>query len=60
MESLDKKDPFLMLSVINTKLRDECHSLEDLCKTYAIEMNYVKDKMAGIGYTYNQTTNQFV
>lgn len=60
MENLDKKDPYLMLSILNMKLRDECSSLIDLCKTYNLDKAYVEEKMKKIDYTYNQETNQFI
>ncbi|MGL6174106.1 MAG: DUF4250 domain-containing protein [Cellulosilyticaceae bacterium] len=60
MENLDKKDPYLMLSILNMKLRDECSSLIDLCKTYNLDQVYVEEKMKKIDYTYNQDTNQFI
>lgn len=59
MENLDKKDPYLMLSILNMKLRDECATLEDLCKTYDLDIDYVKEKMRQIDYIYNKETNQF-
>lgn len=60
MENIDKKDPYLMLSILNMKLRDECTSLVDLCKTYNLDKLYVEEKMKKIDYTYNQETNQFI
>lgn len=59
MENLDKKDPYLMLSILNMKLRDECKTLEDVCKTYDLDIEYVSDKMSQIDYIYNKEVNQF-
>ena len=57
---LDKKDPYLLLSVVNTKLRDEADSLEDLCKTYGSNQDEIVNKLYAIGYKYQQENNQFV
>lgn len=60
MENLNRKDPYMMLSIVNMKLRDECPSLEDLCKTYDLDIEEVLGRMDAIGYTYSMTRNQFV
>ena len=57
---LNKKDPYLLLSVINTKLGDEADSLEELCKTYDQNPQEIIDKLSAIGYRYEKTHNQFV
>lgn len=54
------KDPVMLLSVINTKLRDEYSSLEELAKAYGIEEKEVMDKLAVISYTYDKKQNQFI
>ena len=60
MESLNRKDPYMMLSIVNMKLRDECNSLEELCKSYAIDMEELLRRMDAIGYSYKESINQFV
>ena len=57
---LNKKDPYLLLSVINTKLRDEADSLEELCKTYDQDPQEIIEKLSAIGYHYDKTHNQFI
>lgn len=57
---LNQKDPYLLLSVINTKLRDEAESLEELCKTYNQEPEGIIEKLSAIGYHYEKSHNQFV
>lgn len=54
------KDPVMLLSYVNTKLRDECSSLEELCRTLDLEQQELEDKLAQIDYHYNQARNQFV
>lgn len=60
MENLNKKDPYMTLSLINTKLRDECENLEDLCKTYDLDIEEILGRMDVIGYSYSEKYNQFV
>lgn len=60
MENLNKKDPYMTLSLINTKLRDECNNLEDLCKTYDLDQEELIGRMDAIGYTYSEKYNQFI
>jgi len=54
------KNPFILLSYINTKLRDEFSSLESLCKNLDISENEIKDLLESIGYEYNAENNKFV
>lgn len=53
------KDPIVLLSVINTKLRDNYSSIDDLCD----DLDYSKDDLDEIlnkaGYYYNKETNQY-
>ena len=52
-------DPVILLSFINTKLRDEYDSLEKLCDSMDEDINEIKAKLNSIGYTYNAENNQF-
>ncbi|MDU6853889.1 MAG: DUF4250 domain-containing protein [Clostridiales bacterium] len=60
MENLNRKDPYMMLSIVNMKLRDECDSLETLCKDYDLDMEELLGRMDAIGYTYSMANNQFI
>lgn len=53
-------DPFILLSYVNTKLRDECKSLEDFCDRYEVDKAFLIEKLFHIDYEYNQVRNQFV
>lgn len=53
-------DPVIMLSFINTQLRDNYNSFDDLCKAYNVDKHEIADKLALIGYEYNSNNNQFV
>jgi len=54
------KDPVMLLSLINTKLRDYNSSLDDLCKEYNLDKEYIIEKLSMIDYHYNEERNQFV
>ena len=53
------KDPVMLLSYINTQLRDSYDSYEDLCKSLDLDQNEVKQKLSMIGYEYDESLNQF-
>ena len=57
---LDKKDPYMLLSIVNMKLRDEASSLEDLCKTYQKDSKELEAQLLAIGYRYDREHNQFI
>lgn len=52
-------DPVMLLSVINTKLRDFYPSLDALCDELDEDKINIVDTLKSIGYTYNVTKNQF-
>ena len=54
------KEPVMLLSLINTKLRDYNSSLDDLCKEYNLEKEYITEKLSMIDYHYNEERNQFI
>ncbi len=53
------KDPYILLSYINTKLRDEYQSLEALCENLEIDQSRIKTLLSSIDYTYTKELNQF-
>lgn len=57
---LNKKDPYMLLSIVNMKLRDEASSLDELCKTYQKDQVELEAQLLAIGYKYESNTNQFV
>ena len=54
------KDPVMLLSLINTKLRDYNSSLDDLCKEYNFDKEYITEKLSMIDYHYDEERNQFI
>lgn len=53
-------DPMVLLSYINTKLRDDYSSLDELCKSLCIDKEELKTKLSAIGYEYNSELNKFI
>ena len=54
------KDPVMLLSYVNTKLRDEYSSLELFCREEQADEEELKKKLEGIDYFYDAGQNQFV
>jgi hypothetical protein len=53
-------DPVMLLSYINTQLRDFYPSLDELCSSLDINADELKSKLALIGYEYSPEFNKFV
>ena len=54
------KDPVMLLSVINTELRDKYPSLDALCEDREITKTSITDTLKGIDYEYDNIRNQFI
>lgn len=52
-------DPFILLSYVNTKLRDNYTNLDSLCDDLDLDKEELKDKLSEIGYYYNEELNAF-
>ena len=53
------KDPFMLYSAVNMKLRDEYDSLVELCNSEGIDMDELLNKLEKAGFEYNRDSNQF-
>lgn len=53
-------DPVILLSYINTQLRDFYPSLSDLCAALDADEEAIKEKLDLIDYAYDAELNQFV
>ncbi|MDO5337252.1 MAG: DUF4250 domain-containing protein [Eubacteriales bacterium] len=54
------KDPVILLSYVNTQLRDYYESLEALCTCRGLNRRDLVEKLASIDYEYDEKTNQFI
>ncbi len=53
------KEPNMLLSMVNMKLRDSYSSLEALCEDMDESIDEIKDILYLAGYKYDENTNQF-
>lgn len=53
-------DPYIALSVINTRLRDGCGGLAGECAAADIDRDELEQKLRSIGYVYDAEINQFI
>ena len=54
------KDPVILLSVVNTKLRDFYSSLDALCDDLQEDKGAIIRTLSAINYEYDEKTNQFI
>lgn len=54
------QDPVILLSVVNTKLRDYYPNLQALCDDLNVSKDEIEGRLSAIGYTYNPALNKFV
>ena len=53
------QDPYILLSYVNTKLRDEYSDLDAMCDGLDADKTELTDRLAGAGYAYDRSANQF-
>lgn len=53
------KDPHILLSMINMKLRDKYSTFESLCDDLDVDKQEIEMILANIGYQYSPKVNQF-
>ena len=54
------QDPVILLSYVNTKLRDDYPSLDELCAALDADREELVQKLEGINYRYSLERNQFL
>lgn len=53
------QDPFILLSYVNTQLRDTFSSLEDLCGDAGVPVDEVVSRLERAGFSYDPEQRQF-
>lgn len=53
------QDPFMLLSVVNMKLRDFYKDLDALCDDMNVDKNELIDKLKNAGFEYDEELNKF-
>lgn len=54
------KDPVMLMSFLNTQLRDNYDSLDEMCAVYDLDKAEISRKLDAIDYHYDSERNQFV
>lgn len=54
------KDPHILLSVVNARLRDQYTDLADLCASLDADEDTLRQTLAGVDYHYDPVHNQFI
>lgn len=54
------KDPMMLMSVINMKLRDFYSSIEELCDDMDIDRDTLDAVLAAAGFVYDKSTNRYM
>lgn len=52
-------DPIILFSYLNTLLRDQYDSLDELCSSLCVQKDQIEEKLASIGFTYDTNSNSF-
>lgn len=55
----ERIDPHLLVGLVNTALRNDADSLEDLCRTHDIAPEQLTERLAGADYHYQPEQQQF-
>lgn len=54
------KDALMLLSFVNTRLRDDEILLDSFCSQFNVPKEEIIKKLDSIGYTYNDELNKFI
>ena len=53
------KDPMILLSYVNTCLRDDYPTLDALCEDLDVSRTDLEDKLKAVGFVYDERQNRF-
>lgn len=53
------QDPYMLLSVVNMKLRDRYPTLAALCEDLGVKRQDIEAKLKDAGFTYDSEHNRF-
>ena len=54
------EDPMMLLSYVNTQLRDFYKSLDEFCDSQGVVIEELENKLKTIDYEYDEKLNKFV
>lgn len=52
-------DPFVLLSYVNTQLRDVYPTLDEMCASMDVDKSFIVRKLADAGFSYDEPNNRF-
>ena len=53
------RDPAMLLSFVNMRLRDQYSSLDEFCEAENVNRKLLMERLAEVTYYYDEKTNQF-
>ncbi|MCR5368331.1 protein of unknown function [Eubacterium ruminantium] len=53
-------DPIMLMSFVNTQLRDNYSSLDDLTLSLGVEKEEIENKLKAAGFIYDSQLNKFI
>lgn len=54
------QDPYMLLSMVNMKLRDRYSSLDALCEDWNVSRGEIENVLASLDYHYDPEQNAFI
>lgn len=54
------KDPMMLLSFVNTRLRDDKLTLDEFCLQFDVEQDVIVEKLAQLDYKYDENLRKFI
>lgn len=59
LKTFETMDPHLLVGLVNTELRNNASSLNDLCKTHGLDENSLIKRLASADYHFSEEAGQF-
>lgn len=59
LTTFETMDPHLLVGLVNTELRNNASSLEDLCKTHGLDQESLLARLASADYEYQAEQKRF-
>lgn len=53
-------NPIMLMSFLNTQLRDSYPSLDELCSSYGVDKTEIVEKLKSVNFIYNEKLNRFM
>lgn len=60
MDDILKMEPELVLSLVNTRLRDGDGDIDHVCEILGVERGEIEHLLAGIGFRFDRLRHRFI